>query len=279
MQSYSTFSRLMAFLPLLAMSLSFYACPDAADQQSVLDVDKMVSQEWVLQTYEIEGTRRSAINKPSLQFVEDRAIIGHTGCNTMGGQYNLQGPRLMMGPLRMSKRFCADMAEQERAITLILGDTVTVELKEDQLHFYNDAGRLIYGISDGAVSQLQPDGGEVPDPAVSAPVLQSAQVVVEAESEVVEDAEEAADKEITGLFVYMADAAGFTPCGSSVSYPVSMEKGYMACESAYSGMEKFGEPALARVRGYTQANRNPEGRREVFVIEELIEMTVDISCP
>ncbi|MEO0628131.1 MAG: META domain-containing protein [Bacteroidota bacterium] len=275
MNAFSTLSRLLAFLPVLAMSLSFYACPGAGDQPVALDVDQMTSQEWVLQSYEIEGARHTAVNNPTLQFVEGKMAVGHTGCNTMGGSYNVQGARLMMGPLRMTKRFCSDMAQQERAITLILGDTVTAELKDDQLHFYNDSGRLVYGISKGEVSMLPEDESQPP---AATPVLQSTQVVIGSEADQPEP-EETAEEEIVGLFVYMADAAGFTPCGSSVSYPVSMEKGYMACESAYSGMEKFGEPALARVRGYTQANRNPEGRREMFIIEELIEMTVDSECP
>ncbi|MEM6398224.1 MAG: META domain-containing protein [Bacteroidota bacterium] len=283
MPSYSTFARFLAFLPFLLMTLSFYACPEPGLQSTNFDAEQMIGKDWTLVSYDMNGKTSAAEGNARLKFNEDGVAGGHTGCNSMGGDYKVQGNKVIFGPLMMTKMYCANTAQQERAVTFILGDTVTAELKNEQLHLFNDSGRLVYEITDGEVSQQAPGGGEVTDPAAPAPILQSTQPEIESGSTIaarsVNPEPESDENEITGLFVYMADAAGFTPCGSSVSYPVSMEKGYLACERAYSGMEKFGEPALARVRGYTQPNTSGEGRKDMFVIEELIEMMVDTECP
>lgn len=83
----------------------------------------------------------------------------------------------------------------------------------------------------------------------------------------------------TGLFIYMADAAVFTPCGGKMIPVESSSPGYANCEKTYMGMEKMGEPALMTVEGYLVDNPNPEGKKELLRITKLLASSNEKACP
>ncbi|MBX2978524.1 MAG: META domain-containing protein [Flavobacteriales bacterium] len=69
-------------------------------------------------------------------------VFGATGCNTLDGPFEVHGETLRMGPLRMTKRMCADHAEEvERAFMEALGaGWVRYMLKGNDLLLHNPSG-------------------------------------------------------------------------------------------------------------------------------------------
>ncbi|MFT4762008.1 MAG: hypothetical protein ACI9XO_003945 [Paraglaciecola sp.] len=72
---------------------------------------------------------------------------------------------------------------------------------------------------------------------------------------------------MTGYFVYAADAAIFYPCGSSKHYPVS-GNAYLELEKAYMGFEDrgFAEKIYVKIIGEYDIQPGMEGRREKQVV-------------
>jgi copper homeostasis protein (lipoprotein) len=73
-----------------------------------------------------------------------------------------------------------------------------------------------------------------------------------------------------GMFRYIADAATFTDCQSGQRWPVAMEAGYKALESAYSEARRQpGEELKINLRGQLAMRPSAEGGRpELHVIVE-----------
>ncbi|MEM7571280.1 MAG: META domain-containing protein [Bacteroidota bacterium] len=365
------------FLFLALLSLLFFCSCPPAEPTSSFDASQLYRNDWQLISYTVNGQKTAASGMANLRFEQAGQLGGNSGCNSLGGDFKIKGNQLFVGPLLMTKRYCQETANQENAITRILGDTVSLAIDAEQLIISNDQGTLVYGPPAEDISQADPPkssideailaakdwllvryetsgkmqdaknlaflsfskegsiggssgcnsfGGEIEiigahlvtremamteafceeyaeqETAIAAVLGDSAEMVLHQgelhlrnqEGTLIYQPQEAASPtqaattaaigerasaEIGGLFVYIADSAGFQPCGDSESYPVSMEKGYLACERAYTGMEKGGEPAYIVVRGYTAPNPAPEGKRTMFVIEELVRSTAETSCP
>jgi copper homeostasis protein (lipoprotein) len=73
-----------------------------------------------------------------------------------------------------------------------------------------------------------------------------------------------------GMFRYIADAATFTDCQTGQRWPVAMESGYAALESAYSmARRQPGEELKVNLRGQLAMRPSAEGgRQELHVIVE-----------
>lgn len=70
-------------------------------------------------------------------------VLGATGCNTLDGPFEVHGETLRMGPLRMTKRMCADHAEEvERAFMEALQPGwLRYMLKGNDLLLHNPGGK------------------------------------------------------------------------------------------------------------------------------------------
>lgn len=90
---------------------------------------------------------------------------------------------------------------------------------------------------------------------------------------------EAAD--LTGAFVYFADAALFTECASGKQYPVAMEGAYVELEQLYgTSPAAGGAPAVARVRariGDAPAAEG-DGRMTAVIVEQVHHVGMDGEC-
>lgn len=221
------------------------------DTSGSLNTEALAAHNWELTHYEVDGQLENAKKMAFLSFTNPGSVGGSSGCNSFGANYDVIGQHIVTKDMEMTEMYCEEYAGQEAAIATVLGDTAELIISEGKLHIRNQSGTLIYS-----------------------PAAESATTAVQAVA-----AERNSSEEVGGLFVYMADAAGFQPCSGGESYPVSMEKGYLACEKAYSAMEKYGEPAYIVVRGYTAPNPQPEGKRTIFVIEELVRSTPETVCP
>lgn len=80
--------------------------------------------------------------RPFLEFGEDGRATGYSGCNQMGGAYDVDGTSLTFGPMVMTRRACLDN-RQEVENTFARAIEATARLR----------------VQDGALSLLGEDGG------------------------------------------------------------------------------------------------------------------------
>ena len=83
----------------------------------------------------------------SATFAADGRVSGETGCNTFRGRFELDGPRLRIGPLATTRRACPDdrLAEQEAWLLAALGRVVTFSIEGDELELRSEDGSLQVG--------------------------------------------------------------------------------------------------------------------------------------
>jgi uncharacterized lipoprotein NlpE involved in copper resistance len=89
-------------------------------------------------------------------------------------------------------------------------------------------------------------------------------------------------KSMLGHFIYMADAAVFTPCGASKAIPVQMgTEVYMALEEAYLNTVDGGTPCFVEIMGKIEKLPSYDGGKKVdmIVVEKLIELQFYRDCP
>lgn len=75
---------------------------------------------------------------------DEEQVVGNTGCNSLGGSYELDGDRLVFGELLTTLRACIDpeVSRQEQAFTHALNETDRYEIRADTLTLYDDATPL-----------------------------------------------------------------------------------------------------------------------------------------
>lgn len=96
---------------------------------------------------ELNGAPTLADNQPTLSFDAAGQVSGNSGCNTVGGSYQLSGTKLSFGQLMQTEMACLDdgVMEQEQAFAHALGEVVG-------LRFVGDTVELLD--ADGAVALL-----------------------------------------------------------------------------------------------------------------------------
>jgi len=90
--------------------------------------------------------------------------------------------------------------------------------------------------------------------------------------------------ELAGLYVYLADAPSFSPCGTDAVLPVwqdsaslELERGYLALGGA---RRPAGAPARVRVLGRVQERPAMEGPpRPHLVVDSVLELAAEGVCP
>jgi uncharacterized lipoprotein YbaY/uncharacterized lipoprotein NlpE involved in copper resistance len=87
---------------------------------------------------------------------------------------------------------------------------------------------------------------------------------------------------LTGMFTYLADAAGITLCADGRSLPVAMEADYKALETAYlEARPQPGHPVLATLEGLITRRPSMEAShppRTTLVVERFIAVRPGESC-
>lgn len=88
---------------------------------------------------------------------------------------------------------------------------------------------------------------------------------------------------MTGEFRYMADAAQFTECHTQRTYPVAMERDYLALEKAYSGLDKPapGAPVVVSIEGeiaYHPGMEESQGDIETVFVNHFIGIPDRLTC-
>lgn len=81
----------------------------------------------------IDGVAPAALDKAKLTFEADR-IGANVGCNGMGGEYRIEGGRLIAGPLMATRMFCEGRVwDQEQAVGALLAGAPKVARRGETL--------------------------------------------------------------------------------------------------------------------------------------------------
>ncbi|HMP32296.1 MAG TPA: hypothetical protein PKD85_21995 [Saprospiraceae bacterium] len=89
-------------------------------------------------------------------------------------------------------------------------------------------------------------------------------------------------KSMVGHFIYMADAAVFTPCGQKKAIPVLMgTKVYMDLEEAYLNTVEGGTACFVELLGKIEKRPSYDGGKKVdmLVVDKVIEVQFYRDCP
>ncbi|MEO9575470.1 MAG: YbaY family lipoprotein [Tateyamaria sp.] len=87
-------------------------------------------------------------------------------------------------------------------------------------------------------------------------------------------------RRLIGEFVYFADAATFTACGSEETYPVAMEGAYLDAERAYRDAQaEPGAPTVVVFDGQIAEREGMEGgQRDMVVMDRLAGFVPGLTC-
>lgn len=131
-------------LVLTAAGGSSAAVPFAGTQWSVVDID---------------GEPAVAADGMTVTFGEDGTIDGFGGCNTMFGDYTIEGDALTVTGLAATRKFCdPDLMDREGLLIAILNDAQTATVDGDELTITaSDGAELIFQAGGGTVVEPTPE--------------------------------------------------------------------------------------------------------------------------
>ena len=89
------------------------------------DTAVLAARDWRLEA--LDGKRVDSDAPPVLRFQADGSLGGFAGCNTFSGAYALDGDRIRIGEIAVTRRACDDDdGSLENAFLDALGDAATV---------------------------------------------------------------------------------------------------------------------------------------------------------
>lgn len=91
--------------------------------------------------------------KPVLEFMADGTVKGTGGCNSISGNYTLNGEDITIGPLRSTKKSCgAGTDEQEFTFMTLVQSVQKLEVEDEELKLYRDTRStpMIFTTDDGS---------------------------------------------------------------------------------------------------------------------------------
>ena len=122
---------------LLAFSIILAAC--ASESTSL-------TGKWDLVSYGPTESLTAALpdSDASLTFAEDGTVSGSGGCNSLGGNYTVDGNAISFSDLTMTLMACdGALMEQEGAVTQVLSGTAQFEIKDGTLTIMNNGIELV----------------------------------------------------------------------------------------------------------------------------------------
>lgn len=125
--------RILPFFVLLAACVSAPLAPDFRDRQ------------WTLVSADGVAALPGGAAVPAIVFDSEGRVSGNTGCNTASGPYTVDGDRLTVGSLAMTRRACADPAgnDLERAYVRALERTRRYRIAGGMLELLDEGGTVV----------------------------------------------------------------------------------------------------------------------------------------
>ncbi|HKA84528.1 MAG TPA: META domain-containing protein [Acidimicrobiales bacterium] len=114
---------------------------------SSYDADELLTTTWNVVEVATGDSLDSILlgTEPTLTFTEDGHVTMATGCNTASATWELDGDRLSIGSVRLTRKFCADppgVMDQEQALVDALEAAGRVEISPGELTILDEAGAI-----------------------------------------------------------------------------------------------------------------------------------------
>ena len=115
----SRHARSLTFIAFIAV-VTAVACARTTPDDAAPSGD-LVGVEWRLTHVHGDTAVSGPIEAPFIRFTRDDSLRvgGSTGCNSMGGTYEVSGNTLRFGPLITTKRACADSAANAQEVRFV----------------------------------------------------------------------------------------------------------------------------------------------------------------
>ncbi len=128
----------MAFpiIPIAIAGLVLVACTQMASKPDNLKdqtLSSLAGSEWA----------PSANSDQFVQFRSDTELSGFGGCNRFGGSYELNGQRLIIGPMMMTKKACFDTMKSEQAFVSALQNAHHIEATHLKLRVFDENDQVL----------------------------------------------------------------------------------------------------------------------------------------
>jgi heat shock protein HslJ len=152
--------RLLFYLFVGVMAFLIASCsptgliPGPGEGQTTSAPNRLVNTQWVLVSFEEQGTETPPIagSDLTLEFDEAGQVAGSGGCNTFGAQYSLQNGQISFGPITTTEIACTAqgvMAQEQRYYDA-LQSAGEYELNGDQLKIYYGNGQGVLNFASRA---------------------------------------------------------------------------------------------------------------------------------
>lgn len=100
---------------------------EASDDDAFPD---LTGDPWMIE--DVVGMGVVDASAPSIRFGTDGALSGRTGCNDFSGTYELNGRRLKIGPVALTRKMCPEaLMRQERRVVGVLNGAAMVAVSEE----------------------------------------------------------------------------------------------------------------------------------------------------
>lgn len=130
-------------LALIAISTALVAgCATAPSQSAGL-----AGTHWIITR--VDGAAPVTPSRASLRFDEER-LSANVGCNGIGGDYRVEGNRLIAGPLMATRMFCeGPVWQQEEAVNALLSAAPEMRRSGSTLRLVSGGHALDLELSEG----------------------------------------------------------------------------------------------------------------------------------
>ena len=129
-----------SLLVLFILSLALAACASGSNSPSIVGT-------WKLTAYGPAGSPTPAVADvdATLKFDADGKVGGSGGCNSLGGDYTVEGDQITFGPIISTMMACADpVMTQEGMVTQVMNESASYAIDGNTLTISRDGNILVF---------------------------------------------------------------------------------------------------------------------------------------
>jgi heat shock protein HslJ len=134
-----------SLLVLFILSLALSACASGSNSPSIVGT-------WKLTAYGPADSPTPAVADvdATLTFDADGKVGGSGGCNSLGGDYTVEGEQITFGPIISTMMACADpIMAQEGMVTQVMNESASYAIDGNTLTISRDGNILVFELVAG----------------------------------------------------------------------------------------------------------------------------------